>query len=507
MRRLGGIDAAFLGMETHEVHAHVVAVSIYDPSTSPHDFDEDHAKRLLLSKLDKIPAFHRRLVNVPGSFTLPYWIDDPDFDIDAHVFSRQIEAPGGRMELTAALTDISERGLDRNRPQWELHVLTGLEGGRVAHALKMHHAAVDGATGVAITQTLNSLDPDDVEIGPPAIWPPDSVPSAWEMLRRGIGDTVGTARTLISVERDILGLLPRVVKAFIGSGPAPVRTVPRLSFNQAISPNRSLAYTHLDFAAVRGVSKATGTTINDVVLAICAIALRDWLTQRDELPDKSVIAGVPVSTRAATESTDSNQVTAVLAALPVHLDDPLEVLRLVAADMERQKKAIGEAPADLTEKIASLLPPIAVGIGAALVGLTRMNNFVPMPFNLGISNVPGSREPLYCTGALLVGQFGFGFFPHGAGLNITLDSHVDTFDISLMTCPDLVDNLWDLADALPAALTTLMEAVETLPAPQKAVPAKAVRAVEAPVSDKSGDAEVIVDAVSRPRKKQPVQTR
>ncbi|MBP6996279.1 MAG: wax ester/triacylglycerol synthase family O-acyltransferase [Phycicoccus sp.] len=460
MRRLGGIDSAFLGMETSAVHAHVVAVSVYDPSSSPHVFDAEHSKRLLMSKLDKIPAFRRRLAVVPGRFSMPYWIDDPDFDIENHVFEERIAAPGGRAELAAALNAIVEVQLDRSRPLWTHHVLTGLEGGLVAHATKMHHAAVDGETGVMIMHTLNTHDPQDVEIGPPALWPTDPDPSSLSMLSRGASDTVKSLGRIVGGSKNVVGAVPKLAKGLAGGRSGGIRKAPRLSFNKAITGRRQVAWTSLDFATVRALGKATGTTINDVVLTVTSIAMREWLIGRDELPDKPVIAGVPVSTRVPGEDADkSNQVSALMAVLPVHVADPLAQLQIIREDMVAQKSALQDSPANMIAGAADYLPPLMMRIGADTLESLHSGNWIPMPFNLGVSNVPGPRSFLYCTGAPLLRHFGFGFFPSGAGMNITLDSYVDHFDVSLMTCPDLVDNLWDLADELPIALEVLQEAI------------------------------------------------
>lgn len=460
MRRLGGIDSAFLGMETASVHAHVVAVSVYDPSASPHTFDAEHSKRLLLSKLDKIPAFRRRLAVVPGRFSMPYWIDDPDFDIDNHVFEERIAAPGGRAELSAALNAILEVQLDRSRPLWSHHVLTGLEGGLVAHATKMHHAAVDGETGVAIMHTLNTHDPNAVEIGPPALWPTDPDPSALSMLSRGASDTVKSISRIVGGGKDLVEAVPKLAKSLSGSSPGGLRKAPRLSFNKAITARREVAWTSLDFATVRALGKATGSTINDIVLTVTSIAMREWLIGRDELPDRPVIAGVPVSTRVPGSGNDqSNQVSALMAVLPVHVADPLAQLQIVRDDMVAQKLALEDSPANMIAEAADFMPPLMMRIGADTMDALHSGSWLPMPFNLGVSNVPGPRRFLYCTGAPLLRHFGFGFFPSGAGMNITLDSYVDHFDVSLMTCPDLVDNLWDLADGLPVALEALQEAI------------------------------------------------
>lgn len=462
MRRLGGIDSAFLGMETSAVHAHVVAVSVYDPSSSPHVFDADHSKRLLMSKLDKIPAFRRRLAVVPGRFSMPYWIDDPDFDIDNHVFEERIAAPGGRAELAAALNAILEVQLDRSRPLWTHHVLTGLQGGLVAHATKMHHAAVDGETGVMIMHTLNTHDPQDVEIGPPSLWPTDPDPSSLSMLSRGASDTVKSLGRIVGGSKSVLGAVPKLAKGITGGPAGGIRKAPRLSFNKAITGRRQVAWTSLDFATVRALGKATGSTINDIVLTVTSIAMREWLIGRDELPDKPVIAGVPVSTRVPGEDADkSNQVSALMAVLPVHVADPLAQLQIIREDMVAQKSALQDSPANMIAGAADYLPPLMMRIGADTLESLHSGNWIPMPFNLGVSNVPGPRNFLYCTGAPLLRHFGFGFFPSGAGMNITLDSYVDHFDVSLMTCPDLVDNLWDLADELPVALEVLQDAIVT----------------------------------------------
>ena len=463
MQRLTGLDASFLYLETPSSHMHVAGLMILDPSEVEGGVDLDRVKEVYGRRLHLAPPFRRRLAEVPLGLHHPLWIEDPDFDLDFHIRSTALPSPGNRDQLSTLVGRLSAIPLDRTRPLWEVWVIEGMEDGNVAVLSKVHHAAIDGASGNEMTVALLDLTPEIAEHEPEEEWTPDRVPSDPELLTyaatslarqplrvaRALGKTVGGALAVRRRNRQQPNLEPP---------PSPF-SAPRTSFNTAITPRRSFAYTSVSLPQVKAVKNATGATVNDVVLALCAGALRSYLEDQGEQPDGPLVAMVPVSVRAEEEKDAlGNRVTSTFASLATDIDDPvkrLEVIHECMAEVKEQQKALG---ADTLGDWAEFAAPAVAGVAARLYSRTKMADRHRPLFNVTISNIPGPPFPLYSIGARMVANYPVGPIMDGGGLNMTVMSYLDQLDFGLQACPDVLPDLWSLADGLPAALDQLVEA-------------------------------------------------
>jgi WS/DGAT/MGAT family acyltransferase len=468
MQRLTGLDASFLYLETPSSHMHVAGLMILDPSSTDGGVDLDTVKAVYGKRLHLAPPFRRRLAEVPFGLHHPLWIEDPDFDIDHHIRSTALPSPGTKEQLATLVGRLSAIPLDRTRPLWEVWVIEGLDDGNVAVLSKVHHAAIDGASGNEMTVALLDLTPEIAEHEPPEEWVPDRVPSDVELLgyaasslarqpirvAKALGKTAGGALAVRRRNREHPNLEPP---------PSPF-AAPRTSFNTAITPLRSFAFTSVSLPTVKAVKNATGATVNDVVLCLCAGALRSYLDAHDEHPDAPLVAMVPVSVRSEDEKdTLGNRVSSTFASLATDIDDPvkrLEVIHECMSEVKEQQKALG---ADVLGDWAEFAAPALAGRAARLYSRTRMADRHRPLFNVTISNIPGPPFPLYSIGARMVANFPVGPIMDGGGLNITVMSYLDQLDFGLQACPDVLPNLWSLADGLAAALAELAEATGVTP--------------------------------------------
>jgi diacylglycerol O-acyltransferase len=469
MQRLTGLDASFLYLETPSSHMHVAGLMILDPSSVEGGVSLEAVKAVYGARLHLAPPFRRRLAQVPLGLHHPLWIEDPDFDLDYHIRATALPSPGTAEQLATLVGRLSAIPLDRTRPLWEVWVIEGLEDGNVAVLSKVHHAAIDGASGNELTVALLDLTPEIAEHEPDEEWVPDLVPSDIELLTyaltslarqpvrvaRALSKTAGAAMAVRRHNREVPNLVPP---------PSPF-SAPRTSFNTAITPRRSFAFTSVSLPTVKAVKNATGSTVNDVVLGLCAGALRRYLDEHGEHPDGPLVAMVPVSVRSEDEKDAmGNRVSSMFASLATDVDDPIERLRVIhdcMAEVKVQQKAIG---ADTLGDWAEFAAPALAGRAARLYSRTRMADRHRPLFNVTISNVPGPPFPLYSIGARMVSNFPVGPIMDGGGLNMTVMSYLDQLDFGLQACPDVLPDVWSLAEGLQHALDELVTATGVEPA-------------------------------------------
>ena len=463
MQRLSGLDATFLYMETPTGHMHVASTAVFDPSTVPGGYSFEKVKELIAERLHLLPPFRRRLKPIPFALHHPLWIEDPDFDLDYHVRRAGLPAPGGTDELAALAADFMSRPLDRNRPLWEMVTVEGLEHGYIAQLCKVHHAAIDGVSGAELMVNLLDFTPEPRVIDPPEEpWRPDREPSDVELVGHAVNSLVRQpVRLAKAVPRTVgmaLNLRRRNRLPDVTPPPSPL-SAPRTSLNASISAQRRFAFESVSLDDVKTVKNAFGTTVNDVVLATCAGALRRYLDGRGELPDEPLVAMVPVSVRTEDlKGTMGNQVSSMFTSLATDCDDPVERLRTIAAvtgQAKEQEKVIGAAAlTDWTEFAA----PGLMARAARLYSRTKMADRHRPLFNLTISNIPGPPFPLYSAGARLIAYYPMGPIFDGGGLNITVMSYMDRMDFGLVACRDTVPDVWDIAHGLTDALEELKKA-------------------------------------------------
>ncbi|GIU87412.1 MAG: diacylglycerol O-acyltransferase [Acidimicrobiia bacterium] len=463
MHRASGLDAAFLALETPAAHMHVLGVAVVDPATAPHGFSHAAVRDLLDTRLPLIPPLRRRLVEVPLGLHAPMWIDDPDFDLDFHLRRAALPAPGGEAELEAFVADVASRPLDRSRPLWEAWVVEGLEHGHFAFVAKLHHALIDGASGVEILATLFDLEPQAAPRIEDAIelpWNPEPVPGELEMVVRAglsfVQRPLQFVRAANNLGRGVLRAVQRAREHQLDV--ALPLTAPRLSMNRTITPHRKVAFASIPLEDVKFVKNALGVTVNDVVLAVTAGALRTYLDRRDELPDRPLVAAVPTNVRSADERAVGNRVSAMFAALPVDVADPLgrvEAVRRSTAGAKEVHEVVGGTT---LEEWAEVAAPLVFSRAMRLYARLRVGERLRPPVNLVVSNVPGPPFALYLAGARLVSLHPLGPIFDDCGLNLTVMSYLDHVDFGFLACRELVADLDELARAVPDALVELRKA-------------------------------------------------
>jgi WS/DGAT/MGAT family acyltransferase len=476
MQQLTGLDASFLAMETPAMYGHIGSICVLDPTTAPTPITLASVTDLVESRLHMIPPFRRRLVDVPLGLDMPYWIEDPDFDIEYHVRELALPAPGDDAQLAEQAARLHARHLDRRRPLWELYLIHGLAGGKMAMYTKVHHAAIDGVSGNDILTALLDLSPE----GRPAEDVParvtEQAPSAIEMLLRSAVSLAGHpargVRVTYTLARSLPGMasaaaLPRIpgLDRFFGRessvllGTATGLRAPATPFNKPIGPHRRWAFCSVPFEDVRAVKNASGVTVNDVVMALCAGALRRWLDDHDALPEAPLVSAVPVSVRTDEQAgTGGNRVSMMMAALPTNLDDPAERLQASHESMRAAKEQHGAMPADLLTDVAQFAMPALAGQAARVAARLRLLERIS-PFNLIISNVPGPNVDLYYAGAKLERYYPLSAIAEGQGLNITVMSYGGALHFGLIADRDLVPDLDVMAGYIEDELKVLVHAV------------------------------------------------
>jgi diacylglycerol O-acyltransferase / wax synthase len=463
MKRLTGMDATFLYMETPAAHMHVAGTYVYDPGDmTPKQFFE-RVRSGIEERLHLLPPYRQRLVSVPFELHHPLWIEDPDFDLDYHLRRAALPAPGGREELAELAAAEHARPLDRSRPLWEMVVVEGLEDGNVAVIAKTHHAAIDGASGVDMTVGLLDLEPEPGPVPPPdEPWKPDRVPSDLELLGWAVNSLSRQPLAAVKAARRTAEAALRVRRRNrqpdVSAPPAPF-TAPRTSINGAITPHRSFGMAEVSLDDVKAIRRALGGTVNDVLLAICSGALRRYFDSRGEELDRSLLAMCPISVRTVEQkNTLGNQVSAMLVSLASDVDDPVERLALIQAGTPHAKEQANAIGADTLSNWAEFAAPAVFARAARLYSRTRVASRHRPPFNTVISNVPGPNVPLYMAGAQLVRWYPMGPIADGQGLNMTVMSYLGTIHFGLVACPELVPDVQAMADFVPDALDELLAA-------------------------------------------------
>jgi diacylglycerol O-acyltransferase len=478
MRQLTSFDAQFLALEDGRTHGHVAGLAILDPSTAPGgDLTLADITRVFAERLHLLPPLRWRLVDVPLGLDHPYWFDDPSFDLEFHVRGLQLSAPGNLGQLGEQVSRIVARPLDRGRPLWECYLIGGLENGQVALLTKVHHALVDGVSGVEILSQLFDDSPNGRDVPPATPAHTDRRPGRLRLSARGVAGLARqplrglqalptTVQYLNSVPtmRNVpgAGLVSRAADRAHRAAtrnrdgrllePPPGRA-PRTSFNARISPHRRVALGTLSLTEIKAVKNAYGATVNDVVVTLCASAVREWLIAHDELPADPLLAMVPVSVRTDDEiGTFGNRVSVMIVPIPTNEPDALRRLQRTHEALRSAKERHRAVPADLLAGANHLIPPALLGRAARVTALFAASSPFAPPFNLVISNVPGPQIPIYIAGARQVANYPVSMIIDGVGLNITVLSYQDRVDFGLVADRELVPDLPRLITSLQGAL-------------------------------------------------------
>ena len=461
MERLSGLDAGFVYMETPNNHMHVAATCVFDPSEIEGGWSFERLRELVASRLHMVPPFRRRLLSVPFELHHPVWVEDPDFDIEYHVRRCALPSPGGDKELTEFAADIISRPLDRSRPLWEMYAVEGLENGMVALITKTHHAAVDGVSGAELAVIMLDLSPTPTMGEPPEEeWKPDRLPTDIELMAGAMLELGRQpARAVKAVRRtaEVALTLRRRNREPDVNPPPGLFAAPRTSLNTSITPHRRFAYTQIPLDDVKAIKNAFGGKVNDVVLALCAGALRRYFDGMDEYLSDPLVAMVPLSVRTEAEKGDlGNKVSQMLVSLHTDIDDPVERLHAISEGTGHAKDQEGAIGVNtmLADWVEFAAPAVAAR-AARLYARTKMADRHKPLFNLTISNVPGPNFPLYSAGARMVAMYPMGPIFDGGGLNITVMSYLGSMFFGLVGCRETVPNLWSIAAGINDSMEEL----------------------------------------------------
>ncbi len=464
MRRLSGMDAAFLYLETPTTPMHVHAVMLLDPSTVPGGYSFEKIKAHLASRLPRLLEFRRRLAFVPFDLHRPVWFDDPDFDFDYHVRRIAVPSPGSIEQVAEMVGDIASRPLDHSRPLWEFWVIEGVENGGVAVVARMHHATIDGVSGSSLMTTILDFEADTPD-EPAAVddWQPEHKPSDFELVQHAIVSRLrrpmplGLALALPNLLRGAVGITRVRRDSTRPSGGTPFNT-PRAPWNAPLTPHRRVAFASVSLDDVKAMKKAFGCTVNDIVLATATGALRRYLLPLDALPDRPLLASCPVSVRnhETADIESANKVSSMFVSLPTHLEDVEAQVAHIRSGTQGAKEEHHALGARTLLELGELAGPRSFGLASRLLGGLASRG--PVPVNVVISNVPGPPFPLYLGGARVVSMLPLGPPIEGAGLNITVLSYIDRIDWGFIACRELVPGLQRMADAVNDAHNELLKA-------------------------------------------------
>jgi len=493
MQQLSGLDAAFLALETANTTGHVGGLSVLDPREAPQPLDLARLTEVLGERLPLVPVLRRKLLNVPLGLDQPYWIDDPDFDIEYHVREIALPRPGSEAQLTEQVARLHARPLDRSKPLWEIYLITGLAKRRCAIYSKIHHSAIDGVSGAELLTVLMDLSPDGRELPLSKPFVPARPPSVVMLTTLAAAHLATRPVQTVRIANEMMRVLPTLapsVGTLLGGAlglnrgdgeviPTTASRAPATPFNRPITPHRRVALRSVDLDVVKAVKNAYGVSVNDVVLAMCAGALRRWLTDHDALPEAPLIAMIPVSVRdPASKGALGNKVSAMLAMLPTNLHDPKKRLEVAHAATQIAKAQQAAIPQGLVDQISDFAVPALTARAARVVFATGLLHRLP-PFNVTISNVPGPNVPVYLCGAKLLAHYPVSVITAGQGLNITLVGYLGRLHFGLTSCRELVPDIDTLAGYLVEELGLLAKG--TAPRPASAPrPAGAPRPARAP---------------------------
>ncbi len=487
MQQLQGMDASFVALEQRNTPMHIGSILIYDPATAPGGFVRfKDILAFFRSRMQLSKTMRQRLVKVPFGIDYPYWIEDPDFDLEYHVRHVALPKPGDWRQLCIQAARIFARPLDLERPPWEFTVVEGLDNipgippGSFAMVTKVHHAAIDGMSGIDLMEALHTLDPAAPPPAKPDLWKPDAVPNPVGLFAKGyLHAWINPVRQIGVMGRAVPGLV-RAVKGIAQKDfdlEAAIET-PRTRFNTKVSPNRVVegrSFELSDLKALRALSP--GAKINDVFLAIIGGALRRYLLAKQELPEASLTAMAPISVRSEGEKNSmGNQVSAMLVPMGSHIGDAADRLRYVHAQTVNSKAMTDALGARQMTEMSKASPALFLALGAQLYSRLGIADVMKPVFNTVVTNVPGPPVPIYSSGAQLVSMHGLLCLTDGLGLGHVVQSYCTQATIGFTACRKVMPDPEFYSECLQASFDEMMAvlaAQETAPAPATRTKTKA----------------------------------
>ncbi len=518
MHHLSALDALFLQLETPEVPAHVGSVSLLQKPKGHRGSFYQHVRKHIESRLHLAPLFSRRLAFMPLDLANPIWLSGAKVNLDDHITHVVLPKPGTQEQLDAAVAKLHEGMMDRDKPLWQFTVIEGLQDGHVAFYSRIHHAALDGQGGVALAQAILDISPAPRAVEPPGadaklakLAKPRLPPSTARMLGAAFRNTVAQYTRIVKAVPDALkmagaGLLsssqaktagapseqgtglghlsdfkpgdsPRnVAKSLLKKIPGGIALGPRTSLNVAISGERSFAGVELPLAETKAIASHFNTKLNDIVLAVCASALRRYFAGNRAALAKAMIGGVPASLRVPGDTSQSNQVTMMLVSMATNIADPRKRLAAIVKASTKAKELTGSMKSIIPTDLPSLGIPWLMSVITPLYRTAVASNRIPVVANLVVSNVPGPQMPLYLAGAELKTYYPVSIVTHGLALNITIQSYAGSLYYGLIACKEAVPDLREFAAHMQAAHQELLALARAphSPATRKVAP-KSVR--------------------------------
>lgn len=462
MDRLSGLDAMFLYLETPQTPMHIASLMVCEPPEGYEDNPYDAFRAQIASRIHEVPVLTRILQPTPLRLDHPVWVKAETIDLDYHIRRAALPKPGSAQQLRTMVEHLHTQVLDRTQPLWQYHVIEGLEGGRFALYLKSHHASLDGGGGVLALDILSDRAPTP---RPPLPTPQVRLftrkPGFFEMLGHAYG-------SLIQQQVNAVGRLPalartvgRMVRSAVQDGTwslGDLKPAPHTIFNTRIGRRRAWGMASMPLADVKALAKATGSTLNDVVLVACGGALRRYLTAHKALPEASLVAGVPVSLREVGDNNIANQVTSVFAKIGTHIADPIERLAFVKESMQRAKSQLKDVKDIVPRDFSVFGAPAIVPLLWQLIERSKLTDIAPTVVNVAISNVPGPRRPMYFAGIEVKEAYPVSIAAHGAALNITLQSYVNRLEFGLTACREVCPDVQSLTDGIVEEMEELRKA-------------------------------------------------
>jgi diacylglycerol O-acyltransferase len=456
--RLSSTDVSFLANESSASHMHVGAIMIFEGPAPSYEDLLAHIE----SRHQLVPRFRQKLAYPPFQSGRPFWVDDPNLNLEYHVRHSALPAPGSEEQLRRMAARVFSQQLDRSKPLWELWLVQGLTRNRFALLTKTHHAVVDGVSGVDIATVLFDLNPVPETPEPDVAWTPQPEPSPTTLLAKGVEDFARTpVRAARRLERAVehperaLQQVRDAVEAISEVGWNFANPAPKVPLNVEIGSHRRFAWVRSDLDHFKRVKDALGGTVNDVVLAVVTGALRDWLRGRGiRTEGLELRAQVPVSIRAEDERGQlGNRLAVMRAPLPVYIADPVRRLQSVSLAMHGLKQSKQALGAEVISRFNDFAPPTLLAQAARLNFSTRL-------FNLTVTNVPGPQVPLYVLGRELEDIFPIGFLPPNQALFVAIMSYNGGVNFGLLADYDSMDDVDVVAEGLEASIAELVEAAE-----------------------------------------------
>jgi len=509
MKHLSGLDATFLHLETPEMPMHVGSLNVLDlPKGYKGDFYED-AKNFMASRIHLADVFTRKLALMPFDMTNPVWVDDDDIDLDYHVRHITLPRPGTNRQLQQYVARLHSSLIDRSRPMWEFYIIDGLKSGQVALYTKVHHAGIDGQAGVEVGKAIFDLEATGRVVKPPRSRPRSSgyqlgmAELATAALRNTAQQYVKLFKMAPAIARAISGIAsPDEKAAEKDTAAAPKKFnlfAPRTSLNVSITNQRTFAGRTISLAETKYIAKHFGVTLNDVVMATVAGALRHYLADNNELPAKPLVAGVPVSLREAGDQTANNQASMILVSLATDITDPVQRLKAINASSNSSKSTMKRFKAVILDDFPTFAAPWLVSGIASMVGRSGLVNLLPPAANVAISNVAGAPFPMYFAGALVTCYYPVSIASHGTALNVTVQSYNGRMDYGLIACRRAVSDITEIGDYMLAEHKLLMDLTQKHPAAAGAAPAPVPpKTLHEPADDEAPAEAVAVAARKKP---------